>query len=152
MCACLKVFFGLNYILPNNMYFLLCSNPLKILQNRKQWKKQETMPCMTLATVAEAAPAAGATLGKGYGQPLDPWERVWTVQMIVCFLFLGPWEGEWTVFGPLRKGMNSPNDCLLSVSGPLGKGDLILDPWERVWTVQLIVCFLFLMCFPLGMG
>jgi hypothetical protein len=48
--------------------------------------------------------------------------------------------------------MNSSIDGLLSVSGPLGKVDLILDPWERVWTVQLIVCFLFLMCFPLGMG
>ena len=38
-------------------------------------KKQEAMPCMTLAIVAEAAPAAGATLGKGYGMG-----SLWTLE------------------------------------------------------------------------
>ena len=55
-----------------------------------------------------------------------------------------PWERVCATFGPLRKGMNILNDCLLSVSGPLGKGNLLLDPWERVGAVQVIVCSLFL--------
>ena len=61
------------------------------------------------------------TLEKGYEQ--SKW------LFAFCFWALGQRE---LVFGPLGKGMNSSIDGLLSVSGLLGKVDLILDPWERV--------------------
>ena len=110
-----RFLFWLNYILPNNMYFLLYLNPLKILQSRKQWKTRGN----AMHDLSNSGRSSSSSRS-------NPWERVWAA------------------FEPLRKGMNSPNDCFLSVSGPLGKGNLFLDPWERVWTVQLMVCFLFL--------